>query len=159
MSMENYLKAVEIIKQNENECYFVGPRSENDISLAEKALGITFTGIYREFLKSYGAGSFGAEEIYGISSLNFENSTVPNGIWYTLLERKEFNLPHNLLVIYHSGGEEMFCLDFNKIDNSGEPAVVSYAIDVDLKHQTYEVVANDFGEFFLQRVKIEFGIL
>ncbi len=152
MSMENYQKAVEIIEQNKSECYFAGQRSENDIVLAEKALGLSFTGTYKEFLKSYGAGSIGAEEIYGISSLNFENSAVPNGIWYTLSERKECDLPLNLLIIYDTGSDELFCLDYSKLNAQGEPAVVSFFPGFDLNIQKYEIIAKDFGDFLLDRV-------
>jgi antitoxin YobK len=63
-------------------------------------------------------------------------------------------LPQNLLIIYHTGGAEMFCLDFRK----AEPKVVSYTIGVSSEHQTYEVIANDFGEFLLQRINFELGI-
>lgn len=152
MGMENYKKAIKVIEQNKSECYFAGQRSENDIILAEKALGLKFSGIYKEFLKTYGAGSIGSEEIYGISSLDFENSTVPNGIWYTLSERKEINLPANLLVIYSTGDGELYCLDYNKINGEKEPAVVSFFPGFDLDIQKYDIIAEDFGDFLLERV-------
>lgn len=56
MGMENYKKAIKVIEQNKSECYFAGQRSENDIILVEKALGLKFSGIYKEFLKTYGQG-------------------------------------------------------------------------------------------------------
>ncbi|HDK7166204.1 TPA: SMI1/KNR4 family protein [Clostridium botulinum] len=152
MSIYNYEKAIEIIKQNKSECFFVGQRFKNDIRLAEKAVGLKFSGMYKNFLEEYGAGSVGAEEIYGISSLNFENATVPNRIWYTLTERKESNLPLNLLVIYDTGGDELFCLDFNKLNEEDEPAVVAFIPGIDLKYQRYEIIAEDFGDFLLDRV-------
>lgn len=67
-------------------------------------------------------------------------------------------LPFNLVTIYHTGEEEIYCIDINRIGKYQEPVIISYAIGVDLEHQTYEVIANDFGEFFLQRIKIELGI-
>lgn len=152
MSIYNYERAIEIIEQNKSECFFVGQRFKNDIELAEKAVGLKFSGMYKNFLEEYGAGSVGAEEIYGISSLNFENATVPNGIWYTLTERKESNLPLNLLVIYDTGGDELFCLDFNKLNEEDEPAVVVFIPGIDLKYQKYEIIAEDFGDFLLDRV-------
>ena len=57
---------------------------------------------------------------------DFENSSVPDAIWYTLTERRETNLPSNLLVIYDTGSDEFFCLDFNQYDYKGEPRVVSF---------------------------------
>ena len=110
------------------------------------------SGIYKGFLKTYGAGSIGSEEIYGISSLDFENSTVPNGIWYTLSERKEINLPVNLLVIYSTGDGKLYCLDYNKLNEEKEPAVVSFFPGFDLDIQKFDIIAEDFGDFLLERV-------
>ena len=155
MSMYSYQEAIKLMEQNKSECFFKGHSSESDILIAEEALGLKFRGTYKEFLLNYGAGSFGSQEIYGISSLNFENSSVPNGIWYTLTERREANLPSNLLVIYHTGGDEIFCLDFSRLDVNGEPPVVAFVSGVDLKYQNYEVIANDFGDFLLDLVTRE----
>lgn len=158
MSIQDYNNAVELIQQNQWLGDFVGNCSENIIKKAEEKLNIVFPQSYRNFLLSFGAGNFGAEEIYGVIKENFENSGIPDAIWFTLKQRKEVNLPSNLVVIYHTGGEEMFCLDINKIGKYQEAMIVSYAIGVDSEHQTYEIIANDFGEFFLQRVKLELGI-
>lgn len=158
MSIQDYNSAVEILQQNQGLCDFVGPCSEQLVKKAEVILNVVFPQTYRNFLLNYGAGNFGAEEIYGIVKEDFDNSGVPDAIWYTLKQRKEVNLPSNLVIIYHTGGEEMFCLDFNKTGKYQEPAVVSYVIGVDLEYQTYEIIANDFGEFLLQRVKLELGI-
>lgn len=110
---------------------------------------------YLDYLQTFSAGNFGAQEIYGIISADFENSSVPDAIWYTLSERKEINLPSNLLVIYDTGSDELFCLDFNQLDYKGEPKVVSYVPGVELENQTYEIIANDFGDFLLDLVKQE----
>ncbi|BBW97006.1 SMI1/KNR4 family protein [Geobacillus icigianus] len=119
-----------------------------------RKLGLKFIGSYLDFLLSFGAGNFGSQEIFGIISSDFENSSVPDAIWYTLTERREGNLPSNLLIIYDTGSDEVFCLDFNKIDNN-EPKVVSFFLGVDLDNQKYEIIANDFGSFLLDLVKRE----
>lgn len=113
---------------------------------------------YRDFLFNFGAMSFGAEEFYGIVREDFDNSRVPDAIWYTLVERKEAQLPSNLLVIYDTGSEELFCLDFSKLSSEGEPAVVVFVPGVDLEYQKYEVISGDFGEFLLQKVNLELGL-
>lgn len=92
---------------------------------------------------------------YGIINADFENSSVPDAIWYTLTERREINLPDNLLVIYDTGSDEIFCLDYSHLDDNGEPKVVSFLPGVDLESQTYEIIANDFGDFLLDVVKQE----
>jgi len=155
MSIQDYNSAVELLQQNEELCDFVGQCSDQLVKKAEGKLNVIFPQTYRKFLLNYGAGNFGSEEIYGIVKEDFDNSGIPDAIWYTLKQRKEVNLPSNLVIIYYTGGEEMFCLDFNKLGKHQEPAVVSYVIGVGLEYQTYEMIANDFGEFLLQRAKTE----
>lgn len=158
MSIQDYNSAVEFLQQNQELSDFVGQCSEQLIKKAEGELNITFPQTYRKFLLDYGAGNFGSEEIYGIVKDDFDNSGIPDAIWYTLKQRREANLPSNLVIIYYAGGEEMFCLDINKLGKYEESVVVSYLIGVDLEYQTYEIIADDFGEFLLQRVKSELGI-
>ncbi|SFL73543.1 SMI1-KNR4 cell-wall [Gracilibacillus orientalis] len=98
---------------------------------------------------------FGAQEVHGIISADFENSSVPDAIWYTLTERKEISLLNNLLIIYDTGSAEIFCLDFSQLDHKREPKVVSYIRGVESKNQTFETIANDFGEFLLDLVNQE----
>lgn len=155
MSVETYQKAKQIIHDNEDLADFIGGRSNELIKLAEEKLGVKFTGLYLDYLQTLGAGNFGAQEIYGIINDNFENSSVPDAIWYTLTERKEINLPNNLLVIYDTGSDELFCLDFNQLDEIGEPKVVSFVPGIDLESQSYEIIANDFGDFLLDLVMQE----
>lgn len=155
MSVETYQKAKQIIQANEDMADFIGERTNELIKLAEEKLGVKFTGLYLDYLQTFGAGNFGAQEIYGIITDDFENSSVPDAIWYTLTERNEINLPNNLLVIYDTGSNELFCLDFNQLDEKGEPKVVSFVPGIDLESQRYEIIANDFGEFLLDLVMQE----
>lgn len=149
MTLETYQEAKKIILYNKEKSYFIGPRSDELILLAQETLGITFTGGYLDFLKSFGAGNFGSQEIYGIIGSDFENSSVPDAIWFTLTERREVNLPNNLLVIYDTGMGQLLCLDFNQ---PSEPTVVQFFSGVDLDKQTYEIVAKNFGDFLLDLV-------
>lgn len=157
MSIEDYENAVNLINENAVLSDFVGKCPEQLVRKAEEKLNLSFPKSYRHFLLNFGAGNFGSEEVYGIIKEDFENSGIPDAIWYTIKQRKEVNLPSNLIVIYHTGREEIFCLDTDKSGKQGESALVSYVIGVDSKHQTYETIANDFGEFLLKRVKLELG--
>ena len=67
-------------------------------------------------------------------------------------------MPESLLVIYDTGSDELFCLDFNNLNSQVEPIVVSFVPGVEIEYQNYEKIANDFGEFLLNRVKIELNI-
>ncbi|MBP3041550.1 SMI1/KNR4 family protein [Bacillaceae bacterium Marseille-Q3522] len=155
MSVVTYQKAKQIILATEDFADFIGGRTDKLIKLAEEKLGVRFSGFYLDFLKTFGAGNFGAQEIYGIINDNFENSSVPNAIWYTLTERKEINLPSNLLIIYGTGSDELFCLDYYQLDEKGEPKVVSFVPGIELENQTYEIIANDFGDLLLDLVMQE----
>lgn len=153
MSIVNYKKAIECIENNRKEMFFGKGASKELVNKAEKALEIKLPFQYRDFVERYGALSFDGTEIYGVTSDNFQNGKIPNGIWYTLDERKKYNLPKQLLIIYHTGAEEYFCLDFSKLNEEGEPAVVAYAFCVDVEYQTYEKIADDFGDFLLDMLK------
>lgn len=157
MSLENYNKALQLMNRNENMCHFAGPRTEELICLAEEAVGFKFSLIYRDFLKKFGAGNFGGQEVYGVIDEDFEDSSVPDAIWFTLTEREEAAFPENLIVIYDTGSEELFCLDFSKLNEMDEPKVVSFIPGQPLSSQSYETVANDFGDFLLDLVSKEIG--
>ena len=158
MSFRDYEEALRLIETGNEITSFIGGASDLLIKKAEKKLNLSFSKSYKDFLLRFGAMSFGAEEFYGIVREDFDNSRIPDAIWYTLEERKKVNLPAHLLVFYDTGSEELFCLDFNKLNFEGEPKVVVFVPGVDLQYQSYEVISNDFGEFLLQRVKLELGI-
>lgn len=155
MSTENYNKAIKVINDNKEDCFFAGKRSEELVLKAEEALGIKFSAQYRKFVLGYGAGSIGAQEIYGVVDDDFDNSSIPNGIWFTLIERQEVQMPENLLVICDAGSDEFFCLDFSKVSKEGEPPIVVFVAGVDNEYQTYEIIAEDFGNYLLQVVEQE----
>ncbi|WP_054950715.1 SMI1/KNR4 family protein [Numidum massiliense] len=157
MSSETYQKAKQIILSDKERSDFFGPRSRDLISKAEEVLGLMFSGSYLDFLLTFGAGNFGSEEIYGIINGDFENSSVPDAIWFTLTERREINLPNNLLVIYDTGWGELYCLDFNSADK-GEPSVISYVPGIDQNQQINEVIANDFGDFLLELIEDKLSV-
>lgn len=155
MSLDSYNKALELMHGEKNMCHFAGVRTEKLICIAEEVIGYKFPQIYRHFLKEFGAGNFGSQEVYGVIDEDFENSSVPDAIWYTLMEREEIKLPPNLLVIYDSGGEELCCLDFSNLNEMREPRVVSFILGQPLTAQKFEIIADDFGDFLLDLITKE----
>jgi hypothetical protein len=111
MSMREFEKAKELFKDSRGISTFVGSKSETLIKLAENLLSIKFPAIYRRFLLEFGAGGVGSFEIFGIVSDDFENSSIPDIVWFTLRERNETNLPKFLLPVFDLGDGELFCLD------------------------------------------------
>ncbi len=155
MSIQKYNEAKKILSKNSDMIFSIGGADEQTISKAEDILSLKFPEDYRAFLKDYGILSIGAEEIYGIVKDDFFNSSVPDAIWYTLIERKEVSMPPYLVVIYDTTIGELFCLNYDKINDNNEPKVTSYMAGIDEESQTYEVIANSFGEFLLERVSNE----
>lgn len=155
MSNKTYQKAKKIILKNEDSATFHGEKSIDLIAKAEAAVGLKFTGTYLDFLKTFGAGNFGSEEVYGIIDDDFENSSVPDAIWYTLTLRKSVNFPDHFLVIYDTGTGDVFCLDYNNTDSNGEPKIVAIDPGYALKNQTLELIADNFGDFLLELVEEE----
>ncbi|ANU23396.1 SMI1/KNR4 family protein [Planococcus donghaensis] len=155
MSNKTYQKAKKIISKNKDLADFEGQKSVELIEKAEAAVGLQFTGSYLDYLQTFGAGNFGSEEVYGIIDEDFEDSSVPDAIWYTLTLRKSINLPANFLAIYDTGSDEIFCLDFHSTDATGEPKVVALDPTYALEDQTLEIIADDFGDFLLELIEEE----
>lgn len=155
MGYKEYKKAIKLIDMHKDIVLSSNGCNENLIYKAEKKLNLKITGIYRDFLRKYGFLSFGSEEIYGIVDDNFEKSSIPDAIWYTIKQRKEANIPNSLLIIYHTGGDEVFCLNFNNINNQGDPNIISYIPGVQIEIKNCEIIYEDFGTFLLDRVNME----
>lgn len=155
MSIKKYEEAKKILSKNSDMIFSTGGCDEKIISKAENVLSLKFPSDYRTFLSEYGILSFGAEEIYGIVKDDFFDSSVPDAIWYTLTERKEVNMPSYLIVIYDTTMGELFCLNYEKLNENSEPKITTYIPGLEEENQTFEVIANSFGEFLLDRVSNE----
>ena len=150
MSMRDYEKALELIEGND-EAYFSGPKPEELVRKAEATLGLKFPPTYRRFLREFGCGGFASEEFYGITRDNFETGSVPNGIWFTLAERREFDLPHNFILINSLGEGSEYAIDTSRVGDDEENPVVILAIG----YEVFEDVAPSFGTFFYEQIEKE----
>jgi hypothetical protein len=97
--MQDFHDAVALMESAKDLMDFAGPRDPALVAAAEAAIGSRFPPTYREFVTRYGAGGFGAFEIDGVIDANFHKSSVPNGIWETLDERRTAYLPNDLLIV------------------------------------------------------------
>jgi len=147
--MDSYEIAVRRIRENLAPADFVGPRSEELVKSAEAALGLTFSPTYRRFLLEFGAGAFGSQEIYGVLGDNFRSSGVPDGIWFTLLEREQAGLPRHLVIVYDMGDGEWLCLNRSIKDSSDESPITAFQPGFSAEAQSNEVVSENFGSFLL----------
>jgi antitoxin YobK len=152
MSMQQLSEAVQIIEEHPEKAFFVGTRPETLVRAAEQELGLQLPETYREFVLRLGAGNFGSAEFYGVTDNNYHRGAVPNGIWFTLTERQEVGLPRNLVVIGSTGDGDLYCLH---VGNNEESPVIIYQPGIPENEQARELVARDFGEFLLQKLKAE----
>ncbi len=147
MSMRDYMSAVDLIKSS-GDGDFEGKKTDLLIKKAEKALNVEFPPTYKRFLKDFGCGDIRGEEFYGLINGEFDDSTLPNGIWLTLRERDEMGLPNEYVIIYATGDGNYCALDTANIDDAGECPVVSLSAN----GARVEVVAEDFGKFFYDTI-------
>lgn len=125
MKKEEYISFLNQISNYDNFDSY-GSINSDSILKAEKLLGIKMTGYYLYFIEKYGTISVLGEEIYGVTNDDFLNSGIPNGIWLTLQERQNMELPENLLIIAEDYYGGYVCLDYNDKDCDNEPNVVIY---------------------------------
>lgn len=129
--------------------FFKGSISDDLVLKAEKYLEVEFPISYKYFLKKKGCGSFRSKEFYGITGDNFKKGSVPNGIWLTGDERRNSDLDWSLILIGQSI-EGYYALDTSEMIN-GECPVVDFIPGIE--REGLEVIAPDFGIFFLNQVK------
>lgn len=150
MSRADFDKALKLIAEHGDVAEFVGPRPADLIAKVEKALGHEFPSQFREFVSRFGAGSFGSFEIYGVIDEEFERSSVPDGAWLNLKERREYGLAHNLLVIADLGNGDRYCIE---LQDGTEGRVVLLIHGRPPAEAAREFVAEDFGAFLLEQVE------
>lgn len=132
---------------------FVGPRDEALVDAAEAAVGVPFPPSYRRFVLAFGAGGVGPEVFYGVITADFTGSSVPNGIWVTLEERR-YGLSDRVIVVGASGMGEWYVLDGRKDTPDGEFPLAVWPQGADITDDDeLEVPAPDFGSFFLEKVR------
>lgn len=151
MSMTDYERAVEIVRKNPGMAYFAGPREEVLVEAAEQELGLRFPPIYRRFLLDFGAGSFGSAEIYGVIHGRFEESGIPDGVWYNMRLRREADFPDHLIAFYDVGDGYLYCIDVRE-SQLEENQIIGIELANDGIARQYDKIGANFGEVFLRLV-------
>lgn len=153
MSINDLEQALHLIDENSTIADFEGPKSEELIRSAEAALGLTLPPTYREFALRLGCGDIAGEEFYGVINEDFENSSVPNGIWLTLNERNVASLPESVIIVADNGVGGWYAIDASQKNATGDSPVVEWLPN----NLPSQVVAEDFGSFLLQRLRQVLG--
>ena len=103
------------------------------------------------------AGGVGGIEFYGVVKEELEDSGYPDIVWLTFKGRKEWALPKFLLPVYDLGDGELFCLDL-RVQEGIEAQVVGFTPGYSSAEQNLDVVAEDFGKLFLDRIQLALKI-
>jgi antitoxin YobK len=144
VTIDRVRRAIEKVREDDSGlCWFAGERSEELVEAAEKALGFSFPPPYRLFVRELGAGSVGADEIFGVTSADFEKSTVPNGVWLTLAARRNWHLPGWMMVVYFDGGVDYYVMDVRVPD----PPLVVWRPGVTRSPEDLTIMHESFGDF------------
>ncbi len=149
MSMSDLEQACQLIA-SDPDGYLHGPKSEELVERAERALGLTFPPTYRRFVRQFGCAGLAPDEFYGVLDSDFVNSSVPDAIWMTLWARREANLPVHLIIVSDTGDGGWYAIDLSQSTAGGESPVVEWWPGAT---RARCIMADDFGAFLLQTVQ------
>jgi cell wall assembly regulator SMI1 len=153
VGMQDVATALDRVETYQGRKRFVGPRDVRLIQAAENALGVQFPPTYRAFLERLGAGSIRGREVYGVIDADFQESTIPDGIWLTLRERRDDDLPKSLVIVHSTGDGDYVAIDTSKRTAESENPMVLWHPGVSTRDEELEEVSDDFGQFFLELVR------
>jgi hypothetical protein len=147
MSMEDMERVLELVREHQDEATFAGPRGRL-VAAAEAALGHPLPPTFRRFVEELGAGDLAGVELYGIVDEDFEDSGIPDAIWFTLEERREAGLPEGLVLVMQDIDGFFACLDTRGVARGAEAPVVAWR-----EGEPSERLASDFGAFVREQLE------
>ncbi len=155
MSVQDLERAYELIKLNfsRNEINKSGKKSKLIIEKAEEILEVKLPKTYKFFLIEQGFGGPKDLIIYGLVDDSIENLKSSGFVWGIIEDRKSLEYPHHILRIYDIGDGSTYCLDTSQMNQDGECPVVVWPLGGYEETPVLEIVAEDFGKFFLDMVK------
>ncbi|WP_208433194.1 SMI1/KNR4 family protein [Bartonella taylorii] len=121
------------------------------IEKAEKTLGLQFTSSYKSFLKNYGGGEIGCEEIFSIYGVDFETVYGGDIVYNRLTEIKNGLAKPEQLVVSRTDFGETFYFDYTQF-NDGECPLYFEVISGDPLYY-----ASNFYEFLCKKIKDHAG--
>lgn len=151
MSYINYKKAINLAKKC-NDYYAGKGKPDKVIAEAEKLLNIKFSKQLINYLSSFGFLEFYGHEFYGIIKDDFSGLPEGNIVECTLYDREFSMLPEKWLPIFNFNDGYMGYLDYENLSSEGEPRVIM-AIFNGKRYAAIDMIAEDFGDFLLQKVE------
>ena len=123
--------------------------SEEWIQKAERRLGLPLPPSYKWWLKHYGGGEIGGEEIYSIYEREFENVSGGDIVYVAIVNERAGISSKEKLYVSKPGSDEAFYFDTTQSDSEGE-----YRVFVDDHTDASSVpYASNFLEFLKKRIE------
>jgi len=112
MDVQNAFERLKQIVEANPDFVDVGSAASADvIAKAEAYLGVSFPESLKLFFSTWGTLAVGPHEYYGIVGNHFEDSKIPDGVWFTAVKRDLLGLPFNFFVLFNNEGDELHCVD------------------------------------------------
>ncbi|WP_208441390.1 SMI1/KNR4 family protein [Bartonella raoultii] len=120
------------------------------IKTAENALDLQFTSSYKSFLKNYGGGEIGGEEIFSIYEIC---AGIPAGdiVYRNFLDRRDGFTNLKQLVISTTDFGKTFYFDYTQFQDGECPLYLKFS------SRNRQYYASNFYEFLCKRIKDHAG--
>jgi hypothetical protein len=123
---------------------FVG---EDWITKAENKLGLPLTDSYKWFLREYGGGEIGTEEIYSIYGIDFDKVVGGDIVYHYFLNQKNSGiLKKNEVEVCATDFGEVFFFDYSQFENNECPIYLRFSDEMKTPY------ASDFYDFLYKRI-------
>lgn len=133
-----------------HEVFWQGGASPDQVSKLEELLQVRLPPSFKKFLEEYGGGGVVNAEISGIEDNDAENDAGGTVWGDTLVCRREYLLPPELVVIYFHDNEVCWCLN-TKAELGGDCSVVSFNV---FKKAIDRIIAPDFQSFLVEHLSL-----
>lgn len=152
----NLKKAFELIKSNFSKAEISGckPVDKYLIEAAEKLLGVVLPSSYRKFIEDFGFGGVGSLLVSGIRCSSAEELESTGFVWGVLNDRQNFQYPPYIITVDDDRGDgSAYALDLSQMNMENECPVVIWPLNGYKTTPVLEVVAPDFGTWFLNKTE------
>ena len=158
MSLDNLNKALYLIKNNFSGDEVTGGKPTDNylIKEAENILGIALPNSYRKFIEEFGFGGPGSLLIPGIRCTSVNELQSTGFVWGALNDRLNFSQPNHIVTLDDDRGDgSAYALDLSQMNAENECPVVIWPLGGYEDTPVLEIVAPDFGTWFLKQVQEE----
>ncbi|EJF77818.1 hypothetical protein MCO_00764, partial [Bartonella sp. DB5-6] len=125
----------------------------NDVLIekAEETLGLQFTSSYKSFLKNYGGGEIGCEEIFSLYGIDFKYTPAGDIVYYHLTDIENGLAKPQQLVVSRTDFGETFYFDYTQFQDGECPLYLRFP------PSDPQYYASNFYEFLCKRIKESVG--